>query len=304
MNLLDTLHLCMQRQDWYRDYVRGAGTEPIDFIGSASVDTPVDQAARSINERLGSALAARQDARNWEDALKALISRAEDSGVLVMCSGIVMNNTRRKLDPEEFRGFALTDELAPLVFINAADTKAAQIFTLAHELAHLWLGETALSDADPSQTGWDGQTQRQPVKARETEIWCNAVAAELLVPKDLFELELEPAEPMPSALQRLARRFKVSSLVILRRMKDVGHLRQDEFMAAYREELNRLLDFPRSSGGNFYLSQPYRLSRRFSRALIASAMEGHTLYRDALRMLGVKKLSTLSELGRTLGVLA
>jgi len=60
----------------------------------------------------------------WTDALRLFIGQADAMGIMVMCSSVVLNNNTRHLDPDEFRGFALSDDLAPLVFINGADTKA------------------------------------------------------------------------------------------------------------------------------------------------------------------------------------
>src|SRR5690606_8944895 len=135
------------------------------------------------------------------------INQADDAGILVMCSGVVQNNNYRKLDVGEFRGFAMTDPLAPLVFINGADTKAAQMFTLAHELAHIWAGQDALSDADASVES-----------DHEAERWCNGVAAELLVPLELVT-EADPGGNNPrNRAAHIARRFKVSTLVALRRL--------------------------------------------------------------------------------------
>ena len=173
------------------------------------------------------------------------------------------------------------------------------MFTLAHEVAHLWLGESALSNPDMDQNALAATTNNQRAKQQEVEPWCNAVAAELLVPRKLFQAELRK-EPLPDALRRLTSYFKVSSLVILRRMRDVRYLNRDEYTKAYKEELYRIMALHRKPGGSFYLSQPYKLSRLFSKALITSTLEGHTLYRDAMRMLGVKKASTFNELGRNL----
>jgi Zn-dependent peptidase ImmA (M78 family) len=208
-----------------------------------------------------------------------------------MCSGVVLNNNRRGLDPDEFRGFAMVDELAPLVFVNGADTKAAQMFTLAHELAHLWLGRSAVSDAQASS-----------VPENEVESWCNRVAAEILVPLTVVRSEFQRGADLHSEMARLARHFKVSSLVILRRIHDTGGLTRNQFWQAYRAELERLRAIRRASGGNFYLTQAARVSKRFARALVVSALEGRSSFTEAFRLLGFKKMATFRDLGHSLGV--
>ena len=292
-DLLDTIYVCQQRQEWYRDFTRSVGEEPCSFVGSARVGNNVETTAARMRHALGFDLEERRRMPTWRDALVRFIEQADALGVLVMCSGVVLNNNRRHLDPEEFRGFAMADDLAPLVFINGADTKAAQMFTLAHELAHIWLGQSAVSDA---QAAW--------VPEHTVERWSNRVAAELLVPLKVLRAEYDAGAELGDEVDRLARRFKVSTLVVLRRIYDTGGLTSKQLSEAYDAELKRLRALPKGSGGNFYLTQAARVSKRFARALVVSTLEGQTLHRDAFRMLGFSKLETFHELGRSLGVWA
>lgn len=290
-DLLDTVYICQQRQEWYRDFARSTGEEPLPFAGSAGVTDDIVEVAARIRHALEFDLEERRQTPTWTDALRRFVGQADALGVLVMCSSVVLNNNRRHLDPSEFRGFAMADELAPLVFINGADTKAAQVFTLAHELAHVWLGQSAVSDAQASM-----------MPEHKVERWCNRVAAELLVPLAVLRSEYQTGAELRGEVDRLARRFKVSTLVILRRIHDAGGLTRDQLWQAYEEELERLRAIPKGKGGDFYLTQAARVSKRFARALVTSTLEGQTLHRDAFRMLGFSKLETFRELGRSLGV--
>ncbi len=292
-DLLETIYLCQHRQDWYREFVRTNGEQSLSFVGSAQRTDDVVRVAGRMRTALGLDVDEREGLRTWEEALRLLIEQAETIGVLVMVSGIVGSNTHRALDPEEFRGFALSDPLAPLVFVNGADSKAAQMFTLAHELAHIWLGETAVSDADAAEP-----------PAQEVERWCNQAAAEVLVPLDLVRQEHDRASPLLHEAQRLARRFKVSTLVVLRRIHETGAIEAKTFWAAYRAERDRLLAVPKAQkgGGDFFATLGVRVGKSLAHALVVSALESRTPFPEAFRLLGIKKLSTFDALARRLGV--
>lgn len=290
-DLLETIYLCQRRQDWYRDCCLFEGCEPLSFIGSVALGQSVGQVAASMREAFGFGLDARSRCGTWKGALCQLITNIDDAGIMVMCSGVVFGNGERKLKVGEFRGFSLVDEIAPLVFINGGDTKSAQMLTLAHGLAHLWLGESALFMAHI-----DGDEEGR------IERWCNEVAAEMLLPLDALRVEVDPGEAVDDAVGRLVRRFKVSPSVVLRRLFDLGSLARSELHGRYDADVERLVaSGDGESGGGFHSSLMDGLGRRFGRALVGDTLEGRTLYRDALRLAGLKKVSTFHEIGRRLG---
>lgn len=290
-DLLETIYICQQRQEWYRDFSRSMGDEPLPFVGKVTINDDIVRTATEIRKALSMDIDERSNLPTWTEALRRFITQADTIGILVMVNGVVGSNNYRKLDPQEFRGFALSDDIAPLVFINGADTKAAQMFTLAHEISHIWLGNSALSDAEASE-----------IPSNEIEQWCNKVAAELLVPLEVIRKEYRKDNPIPMEMARLAKYFKVSTLVILRRIHDAGGLNQNQMWQAYKNELQRLQKMPGGSGGDFYLTQIARVSKRFAQALVISTLEGQTLYTDAFHLLGFSKLETFQNLGQRVGV--
>jgi len=161
-NLIDTLQIMQRRQAWMRDFMVDEGYEPLQFVASATLKQNPAVAVEKMRETLSLGTDWAASYSTWEDALRALREAMDSIGIVVVVNGVVGNNTHRPLDVGEFRGFVLVDPFAPLVFINGTDAKAAQMFTLAHELAHVFFGSSAAFDL------------RQMMPANDaTEIACN-----------------------------------------------------------------------------------------------------------------------------------
>ncbi len=277
-DLLETIQIMQRRQTWMREFLIDQGQKELPFVKSARRE----EQPRSIVQHILSTLdldegwAAEQ--RTWTEALHTMREAIEDAGILVIVNGIVGNNTHRKLDPTEFRGFVLVDEYAPLVFVNGADGKAAQMFTLAHELAHIFFGSSAAFDLREMQPADD------PV-----EQLSNRVAAEFLIPQRELRQIWPSVRDDPEPFQTIARRFKVSSLVAARRALDMNIINKEIFLNFYRAYLRdeRRAAGRRSEPRDFYVIQNMRVSRRFASTVIRAVKKGKLLYSEAYRLTGL-----------------
>jgi Zn-dependent peptidase ImmA (M78 family) len=291
-NLLAVVGQSLRRQEWYRDYATYHGLPPVEVVASAGEQAPREVAA-SIRRHLSYEVSDRRG--SWNDTRKSLLRSFEDIGGLTVATSMVGNNTNRLLDPDEFRGFALSDDLAPLIFVNTTQTLNGQIFTIAHELAHIWKGQSGISNEDPRY-----------VAQSDIERWCNAVASEVLVPQaDLIRrYEAVRDLELTEQLERLASAYKCGTLVVLQAVRRGGLRQFEDFDAAYDAELRRLMELQQdrpSSGGDHYRNQPFRVGERLSRALIADSFEGRTSVSEAMSLMSVKSLSTFDEYARRLG---
>lgn len=294
--LLTTLYTMQRRQNWFRDYLMGIGADPVPLVGRCDKKQGVREvvatlrAVYGVDEKTGLG----EDYPNKDTAISKLIVATAELGVLVMRNGVVGNNARRPLDVKEFRGFALCDRYAPLIFINGRDARAAQIFTLAHELAHLCIEESGVSNLDAKTLD----------RADATEKFCNRVATELLLPRASFlrhwkkNAELEPE----GRIRRIAESFKVSTHAAARRALDEKLISRREYWEFYeREEAECKRDKSAWGGGDFYATQKYRVSDRFAKAVIACAREGALSYREAHELMDIKKTATFEKLAERLG---
>lgn len=286
-DFLDTLNDALRKQDWYREYLQREGADALPFIGRYSISDPVANVARDVCITLEIDDRLRRRARNWQDFLNLLVERAESAGILVMRNSVVKNNNHRPLSVEEFRGFALSDRLAPIVFINSRDAKAAQIFTLAHELVHLWIGESAVSSPDLAYSSAEEEYQ--------IERFCNRVAAEILAPQADFLQRWNIHENLEQNIARLIRYYKVSSVVVLRRALELGRIDRESFLKQYELELEKQQPVKENSGGDPYATYWTRNSKRLTQTVVSAAFEGQVLYREAANLLGIK-VKTLERL--------
>lgn len=280
LELLDTVRDAIRKQDWYLEYLQYQEHQPLTFVGRFSSRSQVREVVDDIRRVLGvNPDMARLD---YDKYSRALIDAAESAGILVMRSGIALGNTHRKLEVSEFRGFAISNAYAPVVFINSSDAPTARLFTLLHELAHIWIGSSGVSDGNTA----DG---------RDEERFCNAVAGEFLAPEAQFRAQWNPDIHWEDNLAPLATRFHISKLAIGRRALDLGYISQAHYSAYYRMILKAFQD-EKGGAGDYYRNTTAKNSPRLSKAVLTEAMSGRMLLREAGRLLGVQpaKLRTLA----------
>jgi Zn-dependent peptidase ImmA (M78 family) len=277
-NLLDTVFAMQQRQAWFKEFAMDEGAEPLPFVRSVTIKSDPNAVAADIRKTLAIAPNWANSVPTWTEALDELGMKAEQAGILVVWNGVVGNNPHRKLDVSEFQGFVLSDSYAPLIFINNADFKAAQMFTIAHELAHIWLGSAGVFNFE----------KLIPADS-ETEQFCNKVAAELLVPTDEISVAWRMAKNSVEPFQIIARRFKISPLVAARRALDLGYISKQDFFDFYNNYLTdeRRKKAAKKPGGDFYANCNYRIGRPFAEAVLRATYEGKLLYHEAYKLTGL-----------------
>ncbi len=294
VNLIETVQVAQERQEWFHSYLLREGAESLPFIGYAEETTPIRDVARYIDNLLDLPPISRRP-HKADVFIRLLIQKLEMNGILVNANSIVDNSTKRLLDPEEFRGFSLSDNVAPLIFVNTADAHNAQIFTLMHELAHLLRGESGVSDSSSNFS-----------PSREEERWANSVAAEVLVPANDIEL-LVTGDISIEKAKELARRYCISSTVVIHRAHDL-HLITDSNHLELQKMIHSIQrvdrDNKREQSGHptWYDIEFRRVGRTFATAVISDTYSGNTLFQDAYSLLGVKQSSTFDKMAEKLGM--
>ena len=288
IDLRDVVSDVLVKQDWYWEFRADHHEPPVPCVGRFSIPSPISEVAEDIRAALDFEGTVRPRARSR--FLGTFVNQVEALGILVMRNGIVRQATNRALRVDEFRGFSIADPMAPVVFINNADSDAAQVFTLAHELAHIWIGEGGVSDSDLTLMRRDED---------DIEEFFNEVAGELLLPwSEMRHPWNTRSVPNTQWVQGMSRTFHVSSVMVARQLWTHGAIDRSEFFEIYdAERENWIPNQTTNSGGDYYRMVPIRNSRLLTETILESVAAAETSIRDASRMLGVKpgKLSKLRE---------
>jgi len=282
--LFETIDELLYKQAWLRDFFIEEDVERLPWIGVFADQSPypdVEEVAAYLHTLLGLSddWASEEMVSSVDDAWRKLRETIEQQRVAVFISGYAGKNTRRSFKVDEFRGFAISDEYAPAVFVNGTDAKTAQIFTLVHEMAHLLFHQTGVSgpfDVEGSES--------------ETEVYCDQVAAEFLLPKNVFTGFWAGFDDNDNAVNESQKKYRVSAIVVLRRARDLGLIHQQEFWTLYDKHCSysSTVDQNRASGGNYYRTQGTKLGGVFADAVYAALKTGKLQFSEAYTMTGMK----------------
>lgn len=278
-NLMDTIHDMEMIRDWMKEQLISESADALPFVGRYTKTTDTEAFAKSVREILGIDI-------DWykkgvKEPFNFFRTAISESGVIVMLNSVVGVNNTRPLDIDEFRAFTIVDKYAPITFINSNDSNGEKLFSLLHEFAHICIGENSFFN--------DRYSTEKRVNSVETA--CNALAAEILVPKTEFvkewNAEIKKADA-ETTIYTLAQKFKCGITVVARKVLDNGFIKSTLYhkiaklaVAKYNEQRKK---DKAKGGGDYYNTIGSRIDRRFLNKLKNSVAEGRTLYSNAYRL--------------------
>ncbi len=269
-----------------RRLVEEAGGKRIEFIGSSTMDVTPVLIAQAIRNQLQFSLTDQQKVLSSEELFNTLRNKIGEAGVFVIRKAD-LGSAHSKILLEEFRGLVISDPIAPFIVVNPNDARPALLFTLVHELVHLWLGESGISNFDALKINSSDYQDR--------EVFCNNVAAEFLVPQRVLMMEWQDAMhgELESTIQSLANKFKVSRVVIARRLLDLEQITGDAYWEMYNRWRNewtivREQQKEQEGGPGYFIVTKSKLGSKLLNTVIGAAFGGQLSLGNASKLLGIK----------------
>lgn len=278
-----------QKQVWISEVNEDNNENIVPFVGRFTIKNSTIKVAQDILTTLNI------NPLNYKtnNPILEWIDKAESNGVFISRTSFI--HSRLKLDSNEMQGFAIADNYAPFVFINSDDWNAPQLFTLVHELAHIWIAETGISnDLEPSINKGGNYN---PI-----ELFCNEVAANALMPKEFMErLDKKTFDNAKEVFEN-AKTIGVSAFALIVRALDLNIIslnsykklkveadyEYNEFLKREAEKKSKQKEKEKSGGPNYFLLQLNRNSRLFTQTVLDAFHGGYIQPTKASSLLNVK----------------
>ena len=274
-NLINTIHEMQNIQAWVAEYHITEEIGKNNLVGIIKPQGNYLSLTEHIRKELELPIDWYKSSKAADDSFRFFKQLLSSFGIIVMMNGIVDNNTRKKLNINEFRAFALINDYAPLIFINSNDSANAKLFSLLHEFVHICLGENSLYN--------DNNVFSQ--SKRKTETICNAIAAEILVPQEIFtKVWNDNNKDIKEKVIELTKYFKCSSVVIARKALDNGFISNSQYEELASIAKNNYIKKKTNGHPNYYTNTLSKIDNRFLLLLNSSIAEGKTTFTEAYRL--------------------
>jgi len=274
------------RQRQVREILEDDESERLPFVGAFKGRSDAIEIVRDIRRLLSFDPTEQKRLGDADDVFRVLRTRLEDIGIFVQLVGNLGSHHTR-IEPEEFRGIALVDDIAPFIVVNANDSKAANLFTLMHEAAHIWLGESGISNSSPFA---------ETVEDTRDESLCNTVAAEFLLPRVEFLRawrKIAGAGTIATLVELLSRDWKLSRAAVALRLWKLGEIGDDVWWPLYRgyqEEWRRIEEKMKDKDGGptYPVITKSHLGAALIRTVLNAVESGSVTYTKAANILSVR----------------
>ncbi len=276
LEIKDLVNSIKSKQEWLRDYFVDNNYESLSFVGDLKdfSKIKVEEGAEIIRRALSINKKWFKET-NKSGVFRYWIDKIESNRVFIISTGFVKNN-KRPIDVEVCKGFTLVDDMCPFIYINTNNLGGGRIFTLIHELVHVFVGNSIGVSYEPIHPS------SQPL-----ENFCDQIASELLVPKRDFELIWNSIfGSFTEKFTRIANIFHISKLVIAKKALDSKYIELADFWNFYNQYTKT--PYSKSKTGNYWNSKPYEVSRKFFSFVDIALNQGKILPSNAYRLTNMK----------------
>ncbi|MEI0487717.1 ImmA/IrrE family metallo-endopeptidase [Brachyspira intermedia] len=277
-------------QEWLKEYLVSNGYKELDFVGMISIkNTSVKETVKIIENKLNVQVNYNKDSKfNFNEIKKSL----ENKNIFVSIANSHNGNVKSKVEVQEIRGFAIADKIVPFIFINSSDSDNAKLFTLIHELVHILIGETGISNIYSNDT------------KNKVEVYCNKVASELLIPDKIFIKYWEEykEDNIENKILKLSKQFPSSQLAIIVKARSLKYIEEDIFNNFFDEFSNKKIIKNNNKKGraDYYKTMDKLNTKKFANYVLEAFHDNEITLRDVYDLLSVKSNNLKKYIDRTL----